>query len=78
MTVHGPALGRGVMPLLNEGRKNRPYTSVNNFINVMVDKGLLGWKTSGRVLLYSAGVPKRKSLAGMLSDPIGRAVEELV
>lgn len=72
---HGPSAGRDVMTLLNADGKDRAYTSVTSLMNVMVDKGMLKRKSTGRAFVYSAAIPRRKALGSLLSDLIGRAFE---
>jgi len=71
----GSSSGRDVMTQLNADGKERAYTSVTSLMNVMVDKGLLKRKPSGRAFNYTAAVPRRKALGNLLSDLIGRAFE---
>ena len=70
----GPATVREVMETLRSQRR-RAYTSVMSLLGVMTDKGLVKRKQQGRAFLYTAGIPRDKTLAGMVGDLWQRGFE---
>ena len=71
---HGPMTVRQVMAILNQQR-SRAYTSVMSLLNVMTDKGLVKRQPQGRAFVYHATASRRKTLAEMAKDLVGRAFE---
>ena len=64
---------RVVLEHLNADRRGRAYTSVMSLLNVMADKGLVTRKPQGRAFLYTATIPREKTLRRMAADLLGRA-----
>ena len=71
----GPATVREVMETLKSQRRRRAYTSVMSLLGVMADKGLVKRKHRGRAFLYTAGIPRDETLAGMVGDLWQRGFE---
>jgi predicted transcriptional regulator len=77
----GPSTVRQVLDRITRSRKPA-YTSVMSLMNVMVDKGLLARKPSGRAFIYSARVREQPTLRKMVADlahrVFGGSAERLV
>ncbi len=66
-----PCSVRDVREVLSK-RRERPYTSVLNLLNLMTEKGLLMRKQQGRAFLYKSRVSREKTLGGLAGDLLSR------
>jgi BlaI family transcriptional regulator, penicillinase repressor len=69
-----PLTVRQVRDVLNR-RRPRAYTSVMSLMNVMMEKGLLVRRPSGRAFVYLPKAGRTKTMRRMLGDLLGRAFE---
>jgi BlaI family penicillinase repressor len=70
----GPSSVRQVMEA-SDTHRPRAYTSVMSLLNVMTDKGWVTRTAEGKAFVYTANVPREKTLGELLSDVLGRAFE---
>ena len=70
----GPCTARQAWAVLNEKRKWH-YTSADNLLNTMADKGLLTRHCDQRAFLYEANIAREKTQRQLVQDLVGRAFE---
>jgi BlaI family penicillinase repressor len=70
----GPLTVRDMLEALNAAQsRQRAYTSIMSLMNIMTDKGFLARKPQGRAFVYSARVPRERTLGRIMKDLLGRA-----
>ena len=70
----GPCTVRQVMTVLNQTRR-RAYTSIMSLMNIMAEKKLLRREPKGRAFVYKTRTTRKKTLAAMVNDLLGRAFD---